>query len=190
MRGFRPRRLARMLAVAGLLVAALVLAGCARNSGDQGAIFSDPGEALTAALGPGGWLGPMDQVTLHALEDAPESRVALYSARRADSNGWFVGIADAKPAWGGWQAHGRIGMISPPALSGEVSCAQGTAPAGGTEWHVIVGAVNPARVAAVEVVTEDGDTAPAALRGDMFTVMAEVSSTLHTLRMRDAPGAP
>ena len=57
------------------------------------------------------------------------------------------------------------------------------------EWHVIVGAVDPALVAAVEVVTEDGVTAPVALRGDMFTVMAEVPSTQHTLRALDAAGA-
>lgn len=184
----QPRYLARCVVVVGLLLGALVLVGCARHSGEQGAISSDPEEALVTALGPGGWLGPMEQVRLHALEDAPESRVALYSARRTDGSGWFVGVADAKRAPGGWQAHGRIGVLSPPPLEGEVSCAQFTAPAGGAEWQVIVGAFDPARVAVVEIVTEDGVAAPVALRDDIFTVMDRVPSELHTVRALDPAG--
>jgi hypothetical protein len=189
MRVFHPQYLARLTGAIGLLIAALILVGCARNSGEQGAIFSDPEEALVTALGRGGWLGPIDQVRLHVLEDAPESRVALYSARRADGNGWFVGVADAKRAWGGWQAHGRIGVLSPPALEGEVSCAQMTAPAGGAEWQVIVGAFDPARIAAVEIVTEDGAAASVALRDGIFTAMDRMPSELHTMRALDAAGA-
>jgi hypothetical protein len=183
------RRLVRFASAVGLLLATLILAGCARNSGDQGAIFSDPGEVLTVALGPDGWLGPMDQVTLHALEDAPESRVALYSARRAGGNGWVVGVADAKQAWGGWQAHGRIGVLNPPTLADEMSCTQITVPAGGAEWQVIVGTYDPARVTAVEVVTEGGVTVPAILRDDIFTAMGRVPSELHAVRALDATGA-
>jgi hypothetical protein len=189
MRVFHPRYLARLAGAIGLLIAALVLVACVRNSGEQGAIFSDPEEALLTALGPGGWLGPIDQVRIHTLEDAPESRVALYSARGADGNGWFVGVADAKRAWGGWQAHGRIGVLSPPALEGDVSCAQFTAPAGGAEWQIIVGAFDPARVAAVAIVTADGVAAPVALRDGIFTAMNRMPSELHTLRALDAAGA-
>jgi hypothetical protein len=188
MREFHSQYLARLAAVVGMLLAALVLVGCARTSGEQGATFSDPEEALLTALGPGGWLGPIEQVRIHTLEDAPESRVALYSARRADGNGWFVGVADAKRAWGGWQAHGRIGVISPPPLEGEVSCAQFTAPAGGAEWQVIVGAFDPARVATVEVVTEAGVPAPAALRDGIVTAMDRAPSELRALRALDAAG--
>lgn len=185
---FQPRYLARIVAVVGLLLAALVLVGCVRNSGRQGAIFSDPKEALLTALGPGGWLGPIEQVRIHTLEDAPESRVALYSARRADGNGWFVGVADAKRAWGGWQAHGRLGVLTPPPLEGDVSCAQFTAPAGGAEWQIIVGAFDPARVATVEVVTEAGVPAPALLRDGIFTAMNRVPSKVRALRALDAAG--
>lgn len=188
MHSLRPHHTRRIAGVLSLLIALLALGGCGRAPGEQGALFSDPGQALLAALGPGGWLGPMERVSLHALADAPESRVALYSARRADGGGWFVGVADAKRDWGRWFAHGRIGALSPPALAGELSCIQMTVPAGGAEWQVLVGRLDPTRVAAVELVDTEGAALPAALRDDMFTAMARLPGEARTIRALDAAG--
>jgi hypothetical protein len=190
MHAVRLPRMARLARALPLLLLALALTGCVRARGDQGATFDDPGDALAAALGPGGWLGPIDRVQLHDLEDAPESRVALYSARRTDGNGWFVGVADAKQERSGWFAHGRIGALSPPPLAGEVSCARMTVPAGGAEWLVLVGAYDPDRVVAVEAVADDGTTAPAALRDDVFTAMSRAPSAVSAIRALDSSGAP
>lgn len=178
--------IARLTGIAGLLV--LLLSGCGPAPGSQGSSAATADEAIVAALSPGGWLGPLDEVALHTVTDAPESRVALYSARLAGTEGRAVGLADAKQSWRGWHAHGRIGELTPPAPTGSVSCVQMVAPAGGSDWLVIAGRLVPEQVAGVELVLLDGSVTPALIRENLFAGMVAMPAGLSRVRALDAAG--
>lgn len=178
--------LTRLTGIAVLI--ALLLSGCGSLPGSQGSSAATADEAIIAALSPGGWLGPLDEVTLHTVADAPESRVALYSARLTGTGGWAVGLADAKQSWRGWYAHGRIGTLTPPSPTRRVSCAQLVVPAGGGDWLVIAGRLAPEQVAGVELVLLDGSVTPALIRDDLFTGMVALPAGLSRVRALDAAG--
>lgn len=186
MRHYRFAQVTRLTGIAVLIV--LLISGCGRAPGSMGSSAATAEEALVAALRPGGWLGPLDDVTLHTMVDAPESRVALYSAKLDGTEGWAVGVADAKQRWRGWYAHGRIGDLTPAPPAGRISCVQMVVPAGGKEWHVIAGRLVPEQVAGVELVMLDGTVIPALIRENLFTGMVAMPAELSRVRALDAGG--
>ena len=124
----------------------------------MGVSFDTPQAAIQAAFGPTGWLGEVTRFAVHDQAETDEGRVFVYSGYPRDTVSFdrppsVFGIADAKPSWRGWYAHGLMSLQRPRQLtSGNVlSCTTARRLASGQRFLVIAGYVRQPDVATVEV---------------------------------------
>lgn len=194
------RSIARARILAWLVLGALgVVLGAeyllSRPVSGMGGSFDTPQAAVTVAFGPTGWLEEVARFTVHDQAETDEGRVFVYSGYpRAtaafDRPPSVFGIADAKPSWRGWYAHGMMAVQRPPQLTGEnlLSCTIALRPAVGQRFLVIAGYVRQADVVTVEIELGTGRAKRVPVQNATFAVLAPENTEVTQLRAINQQG--